>query len=152
MWSGSNTSKQRGSGVQPLPIPGVDPLATPLVYIGVNGAWLPYIFGALWQMYHPAYWATSNPATLTTVQCQVAELLGAVAIASAIPAPVYRHHTNGSFQVSLDGGTTWTTLLLFSNAPPSGDVAVTAGADYQFNAAPFPIVYDPATDALLVRS
>ena len=74
MWSNSDFAVPISSFVSPVPVPGVDPLAGDCFIIRINGAWLPYIRGALQQLLLQTTWDTDE-AGLAIVQAQATNLL-----------------------------------------------------------------------------
>jgi len=64
-----------GSFTEPVDPPGVDPTAGPLVYVGINCAWLPYITGALTQLLLQSTWNFSTLAELENVRGQATDLM-----------------------------------------------------------------------------
>jgi hypothetical protein len=64
-----------GSFSIPVAPPGVDPTAGPLVYVGINCAWLPYITGALTQLLLQSTWDVATLAELELVRGQATDLM-----------------------------------------------------------------------------
>jgi hypothetical protein len=64
-----------GSFTEPVEPPTVDADAAPLVYIGLNCEWLPYICGALTQLLLQSTWKVTNDAELSLVQQRVFDLI-----------------------------------------------------------------------------
>ncbi len=61
-----------------LPVPGVHPLEAPTQTIQVNGAWIPYIVGALEFMRRAETWAGTATEVNEAVQ-QAEDLVAAIA-------------------------------------------------------------------------
>lgn len=64
-----------GSFRRPVVPPNVDANAGPLVYVGLNCEWFPYIIGALKQLLLQKTWAVSSPADLNLIQMRVFSLI-----------------------------------------------------------------------------
>lgn len=75
MWPDEPFAPARGSFLKAVPVPTVDPTATPTISVTVACAWLPYIRGALQQLLLQATWDTSNSATLLLAQQRAFSLI-----------------------------------------------------------------------------
>lgn len=84
-----------GSFRTPVALVDVDPQAPPLVYIGVNCAWIPMIAGALTQLLLQSTWATSDPAALNLVQQRVFDLISLFNCATAPTIDHFKLGTSG---------------------------------------------------------
>jgi len=61
VWPNTEFPHPQPSFVQPVPLVGVNPDASPTVFVCFNAKWLPYIAGALKQLVLQSTWATNNP-------------------------------------------------------------------------------------------
>jgi hypothetical protein len=75
MYPDSLYAQGRGSFLRPVPIPAHGPLTPPTKTVVVSCEWLPYIRGALQQLLLQSTWNTNNPAFLTDIQGNVANLI-----------------------------------------------------------------------------
>jgi len=64
-----------GSFSIPVAPPGVSPRAEPLVYVGINCAWMPYITGALTQLLLESTWRVNSREELEIVRGQATDLM-----------------------------------------------------------------------------
>jgi len=74
MWPNGDFASPVGSFQEPVPVPSVDPLTGDCAIIRINPAWLPYIRGALSQLWLQTTWDT-DAAGLLIVQQQVTNLI-----------------------------------------------------------------------------
>jgi hypothetical protein len=74
MWPNGDFAGPVGSFIEPVPVPGVDPLSGDCSIIRLNKAWLPYVRGALSQLWLQSTWDT-DAAGLINVQQQVTNLI-----------------------------------------------------------------------------
>lgn len=82
LWPNSPFAVPVSSFIEPVPVPGVDPLTGDCRILRVNKAWLPYIAGALQQLILQTTWQ-GDEATVTEAQAQAMNLI--LALADAQP-------------------------------------------------------------------
>lgn len=77
MWPDSSFAVPVSSFVSPVPVPGVDPLTGDCAVIRVNKAWIPYMKGALMQLWLQTTWQ-GTPEQVTEAQNQAIALVNAI--------------------------------------------------------------------------
>jgi Concanavalin A-like lectin/glucanases superfamily len=137
MWDGAAPWRQQGSFEEPVTPPGSAPLAAPLVSVCFSAAWLPYVLGALLQLAQPSSWEVADDAARAAVLADVTDLINAFMQAGGCvelrcapggdpygiewstdngvtwnecPYPQTRVDSGGNWQISIDGGLTWTNI------------------------------------------
>jgi len=89
MWDPEQTLWQVGSYEEKITPPGAEAGCGTLVTAWWNSALTGYVLGALTQLLQQPTWNTTDPATLSTVQAQITDLIGNIANAAgtAYPSP-----------------------------------------------------------------
>ncbi len=118
----------RGSYGSPVPVPPMDPDASPTFTVSVNCFWLAYIRGALQQLLLQATWATDDPAVLLLAQqraftliAMFEECVGILPFACSYDLTL----AVGPFQIT-DQGVTWTPEFVGQWVNAVGIVGLTA--------------------------
>jgi len=75
VWPDEPYAPARGSFLRPVPLPAVDPDASPTCTVAINKQWIPFIIGALQQLVLQATWKTDDPAALLLVQQRAMTLI-----------------------------------------------------------------------------
>jgi len=75
VWPDQPYAPPRGSFLRPVPLPTVDPDASPTCTVSINQQWIPFVIGALQQLLLQATWKTDDPAALLLVQQRAFNLL-----------------------------------------------------------------------------
>ena len=116
MWDTSPWAGQRGSFIEPVAPPDVEPDASPLVCLSINADWLPYVVGAAMQLAQPSTWATTDAGLLQTTLFRAMALIDQIGQAGACEGPAMQLRVNNcQLQASTDGGTTWAEIAGWSD-------------------------------------
>lgn len=109
----------QGSYQEPVPVPGVEPGAAPLVCVQFNEHWLLYVLGALFQLTQPAiYDPTSGDVSVAQQQAQT--LMAIIGSAGECTDMLtFRFTDTCILQYSVDGGTTWVDVPGWDTFSPS---------------------------------
>lgn len=79
----------QSSFVRPVLAPVAQPGSAPLVTLGVNAAWIPYLLGCAMQLVQPQVWEVATPAALADLQQQATDLIAILANAEAAPSSLH---------------------------------------------------------------
>lgn len=110
-------AEAQGSFPQPLPVPTVDPDASPLQSLSINCQWLLYIRGALWQLVQQATWDTEDPAVLLLAQQRAMTLIAMITECASVEFPFACPY---DFRVFSQSAWTVSTTIGDFTPPPIG--------------------------------
>lgn len=156
MYNISPYAQARGSYVEPINDPGVDPDVGPFVLLSVSAAWLPIVLGCLSQLYQRTTWNYATEADLLLaidrsrlLTNQIGAPILTVPGVTPIDAPLTRYDAmSGQVQTSIDGGTTWTDTPA-SNPQNQTYLAPQSGTDARCNSAASGVKYLERWNSLL---
>ena len=150
MWNGDIYASTKTSFIRPVTPPTVGPVDDLRVFVGLNLDWVPYVLGALKQLYPPSVWDTTSSGTLSQLECWWNTLAYTFMEApSSIEFPIQLQILpDGTLQYSLDDGFSWAdTGFRFGRPPANFPFPIPNNVVQMGTGVPF--VYNPGGSDLL---